>query len=86
MHQLEEDIRLNSGKMDVRRESVASRANGRKISGVLKRDRGGPRKPGVAFDFPGPVIDEDGEDQFDAMKKADIEMTYELERRHKRYK
>lgn len=86
MHQLQEDMILNSGKADARRESISSRADGRKISGVLKRERGGLRKPGITFDFPVPVIDEDGEDQFDALKKADIEMTYELERRHKRYK
>jgi hypothetical protein len=28
----------------------------------LKRTKGDPRKPGATFDFPGPVIDEDGED------------------------
>ena len=86
--QLQEDMRLTSEKMAARRDTVNARraeggSSGRKRGG-LKRDKAGPRKPGVAFDFPGPVIDEDGEE--DDKRKADIDLTYELERMKKRYK
>lgn len=86
-HQLQEDIRLSAEKLNARQNAVHARreggSSGRKRGG-LKRDKAGPRKPGVAFDFPGPVIDEDGEEE--DKRKADIDLTYELERMKKRYK
>ncbi|KAF8682884.1 hypothetical protein RHS04_02597 [Rhizoctonia solani] len=85
-HQTEEDERAGAGVGARVGRSGRDRRDGRKVSGVLKRDRGGVRKPGVAFDFPsGPIIETD-EDPQDARQQADINLTYELERRHKRYK
>ncbi|CAE7233190.1 unnamed protein product [Rhizoctonia solani] len=78
IHQTEEDIRAGPSRKSGR--------DGRKSSGVLKRNRGGVRKPGVAFDFPsGPIIEAD-EDPQESRQQADIHLTYELERRQKRYK
>ncbi|KAG8748732.1 hypothetical protein FRC10_000123 [Ceratobasidium sp. 414] len=81
-------LQLQEDKLAARRDSISRRlqeeSSGRKHRGGLKRSRGS-RKPGVAFDFPGPVIDEDGEERED-MRQADIELTYELERVKKRYK
>ncbi|KAJ1310160.1 hypothetical protein OPQ81_006904 [Rhizoctonia solani] len=78
IHQTEEDIRAGMGRKSGR--------EGRKGSGVLKHNRGGVRKPGVAFDFPsGPIIEAD-EDPQESRQQADIDLTYELERRQKRYK
>ncbi|KAG9127502.1 hypothetical protein FRC07_012911 [Ceratobasidium sp. 392] len=81
-------IQLREDKLAARRDSITARLeedNGRrKLRGGIKRSKGS-RKPGVAFDFPGPVIDEDGEEKEDT-RQADIELTYELERMKKRYK
>ncbi|CAE6491449.1 unnamed protein product [Rhizoctonia solani] len=78
IHQTEEDLRAGPSRKP--------RRDGRKVSGVLKHNRGGVRKPGVAFDFPsGPII-EDDEDPQESRQQADIHLTYELERRQKRYK
>ncbi|CUA72466.1 Mucin-5AC [Rhizoctonia solani] len=80
IHQTEEDIRAGTST------SRRSGRDGRKVSGVLKHSRGGVRKPGVAFDFPsGPIIEAD-EDPQEVRQQADIHLTYELERRQKRYK
>jgi hypothetical protein len=88
-HQLQEDLRLTSEKIAALRDSSTRRSgegsSSRKTRGGLKRSKAGPRKPGVAFDFPGPVIDEDGEEKEDS-RQQDIELTYELERMKKRYK
>ncbi|KAG8678006.1 hypothetical protein FRC09_020207 [Ceratobasidium sp. 395] len=81
-------LQLHEDKLAARRDSIARRQEeekgSRRYRGGLKRSKG-PRKPGVAFDFPGPVIDEDGEEREDT-RQADIELTYELERMKKRYK
>ncbi|CAE6520396.1 unnamed protein product [Rhizoctonia solani] len=80
IHQTEEDKRAGTSKRSGR--------DRRKVSGgVLKHNRaGGIRKPGVAFDFPsGPIIEAD-EDPQESRQQADIDLTYELERRKKRYK
>ncbi|CAE6514859.1 unnamed protein product [Rhizoctonia solani] len=79
IHQTEEDIRAGQPRRKSGRD-------GRKVSGVLKHNRGGVRKPGVAFDFPsGPIVEAD-EDPQESRQQADIHLTYELERRQKRYK
>ncbi|KAG8691836.1 hypothetical protein FRC11_007802 [Ceratobasidium sp. 423] len=81
IHQTEEDKRAGTSKRKSGRD-------GRKVpGGVLKHNRGsGTRKPGVAFDFPsGPIIEAD-EDPQESRQQADINLTYELERRQKRYK
>ncbi|KAL5635926.1 hypothetical protein ACGC1H_004656 [Rhizoctonia solani] len=85
IHQTEEDIRAGTTSRKPAREARSGR-DGRKVSGVLKHSRGGVRKPGVAFDFPsGPIIEAD-EDPQESRQQADIHLTYELERRQKRYK
>ncbi|KEP54689.1 hypothetical protein V565_013620 [Rhizoctonia solani 123E] len=87
IHQTEEDIRAGTtSRKQPSRETRSSGRDGRKVSGVLKHSRGGVRKPGVAFDFPsGPIIEAD-EDPQESRQQADIHLTYELERRQKRYK
>ncbi|KAH7340496.1 hypothetical protein B0J17DRAFT_651571 [Rhizoctonia solani] len=79
IHQTEEDIRAGPPRRKSGRD-------GRKVSGVLRHGRSGVRKPGVAFDFPsGPIVEAD-EDPQESRQQADIHLTYELERRQKRYK
>ncbi|QRV86126.1 mucin-5AC [Ceratobasidium sp. AG-Ba] len=81
-------LQLHEDKLASRHDSITRRlqdeANGKRYRGGLKRTKGS-RKPGVAFDFPGPVIDEDGEEKEDP-RTLDIQRTYELERMQKRYK